>query len=115
MKYNFKIQKIKYDESFRLKSGKFIDSCEIAFETYGKLNKNKTNAILICHALTGDQFCSGINPLTKKRGWWDILIGPGKVIDTNFFFVMSWEVVWGVQVLPQLFLDKEKNTDLGFL
>ncbi len=95
MKYNFKTQKIKYDESFRLKSGKFIDSCEIAFETYGRLNKNRTNAILICHALTGDQFCSGINPLTKKRGWWDVLIGPGKVIDTNFFFVICSNVLGG--------------------
>ena len=95
MKYNPKIKKIKYRESFKLQSGKFIDDCEIAFETYGKLNKSKSNAILICHALTGDQFCSGVNPVTKKKGWWDILIGPGKVIDTNFFYVICSNVLGG--------------------
>ena len=50
---------------------------------------------MICHALTGDQFCSGINPLTKKKGWWDILIGPGKIIDTNIFFVVCSNVLGG--------------------
>ena len=47
------------------------------------MNKKKNNAILICHALTGDQFCTGKNPITKKNGWWHLLVGPGKVIDTN--------------------------------
>ncbi len=95
MQIKFNTQKIKYKDCFKLSSGRSIDSCEIAFETYGKLNKKKTNAILICHALTGDQFCAGINPLTKKKGWWDILIGPGKVIDTNIFFVICSNVLGG--------------------
>ena len=59
MKLKFETQKITYKDSFKLSSGKEeVESCEIAFQTYGKLNKKKSNCILICHALTGDQFCS---------------------------------------------------------
>ena len=50
-----------------LDCGAKLQKCEVAYKTYGKLNKNKTNAILVCHALTGDQYCSGIHPLKKKR------------------------------------------------
>ena len=78
-------EKITLKDSIKLDSGKLINSCEIAFKTYGKLNKDKTNAVLICHALSGDQFCAGINPITKKKGWWSVLVGSGKVIDTNIF------------------------------
>ena len=95
MKIKFDIEKIKYKDSFKLESGKEIQDCEIAYKTYGKLNKKKTNGILICHALTGDQFCSGINPFTKKRGWWDLLVGSGKVIDTDIFFVICSNVLGG--------------------
>ena len=95
MKIKFDIEKIKYKDSFKLESGKEIQNCEIAYKTYGKLNKKKTNGILICHALTGDQFCSGINPFTKKRGWWDLLVGSGKVIDTDIFFVICSNVLGG--------------------
>ena len=86
---------LKIQESIKLDSGKYIDSCEVAYKTFGKLNRDKSNAILVCHALSGDQFCSGINPLTKKRGWWSILIGPGKVIDTNIFYVICSNVLGG--------------------
>lgn len=82
-------------KSLKLNCGIRLSDCEIAYETFGKLNEKKTNAILICHALTGDQFCSGIHPITKKRGWWENLIGPGKIIDTNFFFVICSNVVGG--------------------
>ena len=74
--------------NFKLESGSVLENIKIAFKTFGKLNKKKNNAILICHALTGDQFCTGKNPVTKKNGWWNILVGPGKVIDTNIFFVV---------------------------
>jgi len=59
----------------KFSSGKSISPLEIAYETYGVLNKEKTNAILVCHALTGDQYVCGKNPITKKPGWWDILVG----------------------------------------
>ena len=93
MKSLIPIDKLQIKNPIKLYSGEYIDSCEVAFKTYGTLNKKKTNAILVCHALSGDQFCSDINPLTKKQGWWNILIGPGKVIDTNIFFVICSNVL----------------------
>jgi len=58
-------------KKFKLESGRFIINPSIAYKTYGKLNKNKSNAILICHALTGDQYVAGLHPVTKKKGWWN--------------------------------------------
>ena len=95
MKSLIPTDKFKIKNSVKLDSGEYIDSCEVAFKTFGELNKKKNNAILVCHALSGDQFCSEINPFTKKKGWWNILIGPGKVIDTNIFFVICSNVLGG--------------------
>ena len=81
--------------SFKLDSGHELDKFHIAFKTYGKLNNEKSNAILICHALTGDQYVTGINPVTKKDGWWSRMVGPGKNIDTNKFFVICSNVLGG--------------------
>ena len=71
------------EESLLLDSGKSINKFQIAYQTYGELNSNKDNAILICHALTGDQFPAEESPITKKNGWWDLMVGPNKPIDTN--------------------------------
>jgi len=89
------LNKINISEPLVLDSGKILEEYEIAYETFGVLNKKKNNAILICHALTGDQFCTGRNPVTKKSAWWSSLIGPGKVIDTNIFFVICSNVLGG--------------------
>ena len=67
MKSLIPIDKLQIKNSIKLDSGEYIDSCEVAFKTYGTLNKKKTNAILVCHALSGDQFCSDINPITKNK------------------------------------------------
>ncbi len=67
----------------------------MAYETYGNLNKNKNNAILVFHALTGDQFASGVNPITKREGWWDSAIGTNKAIDTDKYFVICANVLGG--------------------
>jgi len=75
--------------------GGAIAPLTIAYETYGALNKSKNNAILLCHALTGDQYAAGINPVTGKPGWWDVLVGPGRPFDTDRFFVISSNVVGG--------------------
>ena len=95
MKKKKLIKKIKISEPLILDSGKILTEYEIAFETYGKLNEKKSNAIFICHALTGDQFCTMKNPVNNKNGWWSNLVGPGKVIDTNFFFVICSNVLGG--------------------
>ena len=79
----------------KLDCGKEISNFPIAYETYGKLNNEKTNGILIFHALTGDQFPCGKNPITNKEGWWSYALGPSKAIDTNKFFVISANVIGG--------------------
>ena len=86
---------LKCDEKLVLDSGKILGEFEIAYQTYGDLNSNKDNAILVCHALTGDQFPAEKNPITKKTGWWDLMIGPGKTIDTNKYFVICSNVLGG--------------------
>ena len=95
MKKKKNIKRIHISERLKLDSGKTLPEYEIAYETYGKLNKTKSNAIFICHALTGDQFCTLKNPINNKKGWWNSLVGPGKVIDTNFFFVICSNVLGG--------------------
>ena len=77
------IKKIIVNKPLKLDCGKIINNFPLAYETYGVLNKNRDNAILVFHALTGDQFVSGINPVTKKDGWWSYAVGPEKSIDTN--------------------------------
>ena len=88
---------IAYFENIDLKieSGDIIDSFKLAFKTYGKLNADKTNAILVCHALTGDQYVAGNNPITGREGWWSRMVGPNKPIDTNKFFVICSNVLGG--------------------
>ena len=70
-----------------------LERVEIAYETYGALAADKGNAILICHALTGDQYVAGAHPVTGKPGWWDRMVGPGKPIDTDRFHVICPNVI----------------------
>ena len=81
--------------NLKLESGDIIDNFKLAFKTYGKLNTDKTNAILVCHALTGDQYVAGNNPITGREGWWSRMVGPNKPIDTNKFFVICSNVLGG--------------------
>jgi homoserine O-acetyltransferase len=83
------------DRPIRLDCGVDLGPFSVAYESYGILNAERTNAILICHALTGDQFVASPNPQTGKPGWWDMLVGPGKVVDTDRFFVICSNVVGG--------------------
>ena len=89
------IKKIIVEKPLTLDCGKTISNYPLAYETYGTLNKNRDNAILAFHALTGDQFVTGINPITNKSGWWSHAVGPGKAIDTNKFFVICSNVIGG--------------------
>jgi len=81
--------------SLKLDSSIKINNFKIAYKTFGTLDANKSNAILICHALTGDQYVSGINPITKKDGWWSRMVGPNKPIDTNKYFIICPNVLGG--------------------
>jgi len=72
----------------KLVSGKVIDEYNLKYETYGMLNKEKNNAVLICHALSGNHHAAGCYKNEKKPGWWDNMIGPGKPIDTNKLYVV---------------------------
>lgn len=83
------------DKPLRLDAGIQLSPFQIAYQTYGTLNDARSNAILVCHALTGDQHVANANPVTGKPGWWDVLIGPGKIIDTDRFFVICSNVVGG--------------------
>ena len=83
------------DKPLRLDAGVDLAPLQIAYQTYGALNAQKTNAILVCHALTGDQHVANVHPVTGKQGWWESLIGPGRIIDTQRYFVICANVVGG--------------------
>ena len=77
--------------------GGSLNHVSVRYETYGTLNSTKTNAIFICHALTGDAHAAGIRKGEKKSGWWDTMIGPGKPVDTDRFFVICPNLLGGCQ------------------
>ena len=83
------------EEPIELDSGKTLKEVTVAYETYGELNKEKSNAILICHALTGDAHAAGWHDGDRKPGWWEIVIGPGKALDTDKYFVICSNVLGG--------------------
>lgn len=79
-----------------LESGRSLSPVDVAYETYGKLNADRSNAVLVCHALTGNAHVAGRNhPDDRKPGWWDDMVGPGKGIDTNYYFVICSNVLGG--------------------
>jgi homoserine O-acetyltransferase len=83
------------DQPMRLDSGATLGPFTVAYETYGALNDAKSNAILVCHALTGDQYAAGVNPVTGRPGWWTTMIGPGRPVDTDRYFVICPNVIGG--------------------
>jgi len=83
------------DKALQLDSGATLHHWQIAYQTYGTLDVSRSNAVLVCHALTGDQYVASRNPVTGKGGWWTAMIGPGKPIDTDRFFVVCANVLGG--------------------
>ena len=81
--------------ALKLANGAEIKNFPLAYQTYGELNRDRSNAILICHALTGDQYVASNNPVTGKSGWWDAMVGANKPIDTNKFFVICSNIIGG--------------------
>ena len=90
------LQVVSADDPLRLQSGKVLGPIDVAYETYGRLNEVQDNVVLICHALTGNAHVAGYNlPDDKKPGWWEIMVGPGKAIDTNKYFVICSNFLGG--------------------
>jgi homoserine O-acetyltransferase len=81
------------DEPLKLDAGVSLAPFQIAYQTYGTLNADRSNAVLICHALTGDQHVANVHPVTGKPGWWESMVGPGRPIDTERYFVICPNVV----------------------
>ena len=84
-----------FSDSLLLDSGYILESFTIAYQSWGQLNADKSNVVLVCHALTGDQYVTGKNLLTGKAGWWSRLVGEGKLIDTNKYFVICSNILGG--------------------
>ena len=82
-------------EKLLLDCGAELGPFTVAYQTYGRLNADKSNAILVCHALTGDQFAAETHPITGKPGWWELIVGPGLPLDTGRFFVICANVLGG--------------------
>ncbi len=82
-------------EPLRLACQQNLAPFSIAYQTYGELNAAKSNAVLVCHALTGDQHVANVHPKTGKPGWWETLVGPGKPVDTTRFFVICSNILGG--------------------
>ncbi len=83
------------DTPLRLDSGARLDGFEIAYRTYGALNEDRTNAVLVCHALTGDQHVAGLHPANGKPGWWTQVVGPGLPLDPERHFIICSNVIGG--------------------
>ena len=89
-------QYIHIDKPIQLKSGSVLDSYDLIYETYGELNANRSNAVLVCHALSGNHHVAGVYAdKPKSTGWWDNIVGPGKPIDTDKFFVIGMNNLGG--------------------
>ncbi len=88
-------QSLTFDGGFMLDCGVALPSVTVAYRTYGALNAARSNAVLVCHALTGDQYAAEPHPVTGKPGWWSQVVGPGGAIDTDRFFVICANVLGG--------------------
>ena len=83
------------DKPLAMDAGISLGNVSVAYQTYGVLNEDRSNAILVCHALTGDQHVANDHPVTGKPGWWSIMVGPGRPIDTDRYFVICSNVIGG--------------------
>jgi homoserine O-acetyltransferase/O-succinyltransferase len=89
------VERFGADLPLSMDAGVALSPWQVAYQTYGRLNAARSNAVLVCHALTGDQYAAETHPVTGKPGWWETLVGPGKPIDTERYFVICPNVVGG--------------------
>jgi homoserine O-acetyltransferase len=90
-----RVERFGADAPLLMDAGIPLGPWQIAYQTYGTLNDARSNAVLVCHALTGDQHVANVHPVTGKPGWWETMVGPGRPIDTDRFFVICANVVGG--------------------
>ena len=83
------------DKPLTLDCGKTLSPLTVAYMTYGSLNVDRSNTVLICHALTLDQFVASASPITGKPGWWETIVGPGRPLDTDKYFNICANVIGG--------------------
>jgi len=83
------------DKPLKLDAGVSLSPFQVAYTTYGTLNDTRSNAVLICHALTGDQHVANLHPVTGKPGWWETMVGPGRPLDTDSYFIICPNVIGG--------------------
>jgi len=88
-------QKVTFADGLTLDCGMTLPQLTVAYRSYGTLNAQASNAILICHALTGDQYVAETHPVTGKGPWWDMMVGPGRPVDTDVYFVICANVLGG--------------------
>ncbi|MDA8050983.1 MAG: homoserine O-acetyltransferase [Rhodospirillales bacterium] len=88
-------QAVRFEDGLLLDCGVRLRELTVAYRTYGRLNEERSNALLVCHALSGDQYVAETHPLTGKPGWWEAVVGPGRPVDTRRFFVISANVLGG--------------------
>ncbi len=88
-------QSARFSDGLKLDCGVHLPELVVAYRTYGALNAARSNAVLICHALTGDQYVAERHPLTGKGAWWDQVVGPGRPVDTDRYFVICANVLGG--------------------
>ena len=86
---------VSQDDGMVLDCGARLKRLTVAYRTYGRLNAQRSNAVLACHALTGDQYVAELHPVTGKEGWWESVVGPGRPIDTDRYFVICANVLGG--------------------
>jgi homoserine O-acetyltransferase len=88
-------QSVSFADGMALECGVSLRPLDVAYRTYGTLNAARSNAVLVCHALTGDQYVAETHPITGKEGWWETVVGPGRPVDTERFFVICANVLGG--------------------
>ncbi len=107
-------QQYTHKHSIELASGKILPEYQLVYETYGTLNAQKSNGVLICHALSSDHHAAGYHANAEKPGWWDYYIGPNKVLDTNKFFIVCANNIGGCSgSTGPLSINPETNTHYG--
>ncbi len=87
------VVKLGQDQPLLLECGETLGPFDVAYKSWGRLNGDKSNVVLVCHALTGDQYVRGVSPITGKRGWWENMVGPGKSVDTDHYHVICINIL----------------------